>query len=96
MSTSTAKFLREVSKSEDFQVNTLVANKYYVVKNHIVDYWDGEFDTSIQTVVANLQNALQLDEEGRFDQMVHSIRLDDARDILDAVYFLVHVVDFKL
>ena len=96
MSTSTAKFLREVSKSEDFQVNTLVANKYYVVKNHIVDYWDGEFDTSIQTVVANLQNALQLDEEGRFDQMVHIIRLDDARDILDAVYFLVHVVDFKL
>tara|TARA_R100000231_G_scaffold114698_1_gene85237 strand:+ start:37 stop:327 length:291 start_codon:yes stop_codon:yes gene_type:complete len=96
MSTSTAKFLREVSKSDDFQVNTLVANKYYTVKHHIVDYWDGEFDTSIQTVVANLQNALQLDEEGRFDQMVQSIRLDDARDILDAVYFLVHVVDFKL
>ena len=96
MSTSTAKFLREVSKSDDFKVNTLVANKYYIVKHHIVDYWDGEFDTSIQTVVANLQNALQLDEEGRFDQMVHSIRLDDARDILDAVYFLVHVVDFKL
>ena len=75
MSTSTAKFLREVSKSDDFQINTLVANKYYTVKHHIVDYWDGEFDTSM----FEMENPLSDDFTDNDGKFVH-VSADEEED----------------
>lgn len=96
MSDTMTSFLKDVVSLETFKENSLISEMHDKVQTHMNSYWNGEFDTTLKTVFVNLQNALELDQEGRYDQMVQSLKVDDAKDVLDAVYFLIKAVDYNL